>query len=37
VIRNIHAVAIDDEKNHLDAICEAAIKADIHLPTPTSS
>jgi len=29
VIRNIHAVAIDDEKDHLDAICDAAIKADI--------
>lgn len=29
MIRNIHAVAIDDEKEHLDAICEAAIKADI--------
>ena len=29
MIRNIHAVAIDDEEEHLDAICEAAIKADI--------
>jgi hypothetical protein len=27
VIRNIRAVAIDDEKDHLDAIFDAAIKA----------
>lgn len=30
MIRNIHAVAIDDEKDHLDAIHKAATKANIN-------